>query len=156
MHVKNIRNMKFNGQIFKIHQKKKRYIKSLKSFSLNQFGEKLCSFWVVWLRWKIGDIVVELRYFFPQSHQNYISPIWGDFRRENEKRCRLENTKSAPPSIVYLCAQLNYVVLSLSLLILLLPNELMAFFFFIFFESMVVLFFSTFSILSFFLLNKTN
>ena len=34
MHVKNIRNMKFNGQIFKIHTKKKRYMRSLK---------KLCS-----------------------------------------------------------------------------------------------------------------
>ena len=35
MHVKNTRNMKFNGQIFKIHtQKKKIYEK---------FEEKLCS-----------------------------------------------------------------------------------------------------------------
>ena len=40
MHVKNI---KFNGQIFKIHTPKKRYMRSLKSFSPNQFGKKLCS-----------------------------------------------------------------------------------------------------------------
>ena len=44
MHVKNIRNMKFNNQIFKIHKKKKKkYMRSLKSFSLNQFRERLCS-----------------------------------------------------------------------------------------------------------------
>ena len=42
MHFKNIRNMKFNGYIFKIYTKK-RYMRSLKNFSPNQFGEKLCS-----------------------------------------------------------------------------------------------------------------
>ena len=44
MHVKNIRNMKFNVQIFKIYikkKKKKRYMRSLKSVSSNQFGERL-------------------------------------------------------------------------------------------------------------------
>ena len=35
IHVKNIKNIKFNGYIFKIHTKKKRYTRSLKSLSLN-------------------------------------------------------------------------------------------------------------------------
>ena len=32
MHVKNIRNMKFNGQIFKIHQKKKKKYEKFEEF----------------------------------------------------------------------------------------------------------------------------
>ena len=43
MHVKNTRNMKFNGQIFKIHTQKKKIYEKFKKFFPNQFEVKFCS-----------------------------------------------------------------------------------------------------------------
>ena len=101
MHFKNINNMKFNNQIFKIHTQKKKYMRSLENFSLNQFGKKFCLHNLI-LGGRISDF----------GKENLRKRILSKFeKKKKKKRVRPQIYKSVQKSLTLFLVQLFFPVL---------------------------------------------